>query len=491
MAVYCEGLRHPRRFRRVARQALEAGKPIVIYKVGSSAQGAQAALSHTASLAGSDQSFNDLCRQYGIVRVHALESLLPTANLFARYGIASGQRLGVITGSGGHAGIIPDRAEYFGLELSRLSASTREFLHGVIGRSQSVNPADFAVLGMDGLYQQCVEAIGSDAQVDALLYAYATTPEWDKRMNYLIDYAKKVSKPIFFYTLVGSAAGDIPAKARAAGIPFFNDLDACLKSIRDWQWYARVRRQRVAQWEKSAPLFAGGLASHENVDLPRETCPGEIAVKNILDRLDIRTPRRFLASSAAEARDAAVELGYPVVLKIASPQLAHKSDVGGVHLGLGDEAMVQAAFERILASVRTKAPHADIDGVLVEQMVPAGLELILGARQDPLFGSQILVGAGGIYTELLDCKSTRFTPLSEADVQEMLSEARVDGLLAGIRTGKPLDRKALILAVLRLAAFMERHGDRVQEMDINPLVVLPAGRGVYAVDGFMRLSASG
>jgi len=310
-------------------------------------------------------------------------------------------------------------------------------------------------------------------------------------MNYLINYAEKVSKPVFFYTLVGSAAGNIPAKARAAEIPFFNDLDACLKSIRDWQWYAQIRRQRLAQWGENATVGAGGFASHEDVVLPQETCPGEIAVKNILDRLDIRTPRRSLARSAAEARNAAVELGYPVVLKIASPQLAHKSDVGGVHLDLGDEIMVEDAFEKILGSVRTAAPHAHVDGVLVEQMVPAGLELILGARQDPLFGSQILLGAGGIYTELMDCKSTRFTPFSEADVQEMLSEARVDGLLSGIRTGKPLDREALILTVLRLAAFMERHGDRVQEMDINPLVVLPAGRGVYAVDGFMRLSGPG
>jgi acyl-CoA synthetase (NDP forming) len=488
MVAYSEGIRNPERFRSVAEKALFAGKPIIIYKVGSSEQGVKAALSHTASMAGSDQSFNDFCRQYGIIRVYELEALLPTANLFASYGIASGDQLAVITGSGGHAGIIPDRSEFFGLKLSEYSPETREFLHGIIGDSQSVNPADLAVIPLDGLYQKCVETIGADRNVDAILFAYATTPDWEKCMSYLIDYGKKINKPAFFYTLVGSLAGDIPQKAREAGIPFFWNLDACLRSIRDWIWYAKVREKRIREWEKNALSTAGRPEALPDIHFPRKNWLSEFEVKDILDTLGIQTPKRNLAFTIEEAEKAADKLGYPVVMKVVAKELAHKSDIGGVHLNLRDANMVRIAYEKIMKTVQASAPHAKIECVLVEQMIPSGHEIIIGAKKDPLFGSQIMIGAGGIFAEILNKKATRFLPLTVEDIEEMIQEANLDKILSGVRTGKPLDKETLIQTVLKLAAFIEHYSDKVLELDINPLVVLSAGEGVYAVDSFMVFS---
>lgn len=487
MATYTEGFRNPQRFRQVAEKAIMAGKPIVMFKVGSSEQGKQATLSHTASLAGSDQSFNDLCNQYGIIRVYELENMLPTANLFARYGIASGSQLAVIGASGGHAGIIPDRAEFYGLTLSKLSPSNREFLHGILGATQSINPADLAVSDMK-VYRKCVETIGSDPEVDAILFAFGTVPEWEKRMSYLIDYGKNTSVPVFFYTLVGSKAGSVPNKAREAGIPFFWDLNSCLKAIQDWMWYGERRRKRLQEKEKLLKDSPRVTLHIENIKLPATTKLNETESKKVLDQMGIQTPNRHVAYSVKDARKAAREVGYPVVLKALSPDLTHKTDVGGVKLDLRDGDAVARAYEEIMKAIKESVPDLRIDGILVEHMVPIGLEVILGAKRDPQFGPQVLIGLGGIFTEILDKKATRFTPISPLNAQEMIQEAQLDQLLAGKRTGRPLDIDALTDSILRLSDFMEGFGNCIQELDINPLIVLPKGEGVVAVDALMILS---
>ncbi len=487
LATYTEGFRNPQRFIKIAKKALMLGKPIVMFKVGSSEQGRRAALSHTASLAGSDQSFNDLCKQYGIIRVHELETLLPTANLFARYGIPSGSQLAVIGASGGHAGIIPDRAEFLGLKLSKLSPKTQQFLYGIIGSSQSINPADLAV-GDIKTYRQCVEAIGADPDVDALLYAFGTTPEWEKRMGYLIDYGKKAPVPVFFYTLVGSKAGNVPEKAREAGIPFFWNLDQCLTAIRDWFWYGELRQKRLQERNEVSKAPREALSHLAKIELPKKRQLTEIEAKDILDQMDIKTPNRCVAGSVEEARSMAKEIGFPVVLKALSADLAHKTDVGGVRLGLRDEDAVSQAYHEIMKTLHESAPSASIDGLLMEQMISGGLEVIIGAQHDPQFGAQILLGVGGIYAEIINKTATRFVPLSLMNVQEMLQESQLDQLLCGKRNQEPLDADALTDAVLRISAFMEAHGRLVQEWDINPLIVLPRGKGIYAVDAFMICS---
>ncbi len=487
MAAYTEGFRNPQRFRKVAENALALGKPIVTFKVGASEQGKRAALSHTASMAGSDQSFNDLCRQFGIIRVHELETILPTANLFARYGISSGSRLAVIGASGGHAGIIPDRAEVFGLTLSKLSSSTREFLHSVVGATQSVNPADLAIVDMD-VYRRCVESIGGDPEVDAILYSFGTVPQWDKKMGYLIEYGKSARVPVFFYTLVGSKAGRIPDLAREAGIPFFWDLDRCLKAIRDWMWYGELRRKRMK--EKSCLPKAYQPAIPENMALPPKTQLNEMEAKEILVRLGIRTPLCREVRSADEAKKAASEIGYPVVLKGVSSELAHKTDIGAVKLDLRDGGEVGRAYEEIMEAMKKSSSHPHVEGILVEHMVTGGMEVILGARRDPQFGAQILVGPGGIFAEILDRKATRFTPISPDNAREMIEESQLGRLLSGKRTGRPLDADALVEAILRLSAFMEGLGKRVQELDVNPVMVLPKGEGVFALDALMILSGA-
>jgi acyl-CoA synthetase (NDP forming) len=487
LAAYNEGLRNPKRFLEIAKKALIAGKPIVIFKVGSSEQGQRAALSHTASLAGSDQSFNDLCRQYGVIRVHELETLLPTANLFARYGVPAGSKLAVIGASGGHAGIIPDRAEFLGLKLSKLSPKTRAFLHEIIGPTQSINPADLAVGDMK-LYRQCVETIGADPEVEAILYAFGTTPAWEKRMGNLIDYAKNAPVPVFFYTLVGSKAGDIPEKAREAGIPFFWNLDQCLTAIRDWFRYGELRQKRLREKEKLSERPEDTAHCSVEIELPQNGRFTEVEAKNILDRLNIRTPDRRIVRSAADAKSAANKIGFPVVLKALSPDLVHKTEMGGVRLDLRDEDAVSQAYHEIMIAFHNSHPSTLLDGVLVEQMISGGLEVILGARQEPQFGAQILLGVGGIYTEILNKKATRFAPLSRMNVDEMLQESQLSQLLAGKRNNEPLDAEALTEAVLRISALMVRPGIHIQELDINPLIVLPRGKGVCAADAFISLS---
>jgi acyl-CoA synthetase (NDP forming) len=484
LATYTEGFRNPKRFIEIAQKALVLGKPIVMFKVGSSEQGRRAALSHTASLAGSDQSFNDLCKQYGIIRVHQLETLLPTANLFARYGIPSGSQLAVIGASGGHAGIIPDRAEYLGLKLSKLSQKTQKFLYGFIEASQSINPADLAVSDMN-IYRQCVEAIGADPEVDALLYAFGTTPEWEKRMGYLISYGEKAPVPVFFYTLVGSKAGDIPDKAREAGIPFFWNLDQCLTAIRDWFWYGELRQKRLREKEKLSRIPRETIGRWSKIKIPNKKQLTELEAKDILDQLGIRTPERRVARSVEEARSLAKDIGFPVVLKALSADLSHKTDIGAVKLGLKDEDALDQAYREIVKAIHESARFASTEGLLIEKMIPGGLEVILGAQHDSQFGAQILLGLGGIYAEIINKTATRFVPLSPDNIQEMFEETQLDRFLAGKRNQESLDKDALTDALLRIAAFMEEHGRSVQELDINPLIVLPRGKGLYAVDALI------
>jgi acyl-CoA synthetase (NDP forming) len=487
LAAYTEGLRHPKRFLEIARRALVAGKPIVMFKVGSSKQGKRAAMAHTASLAGSDQSFDDLCRQYGVIRVHELETLLPTANLFARYGIPAGSKLAVVGASGGHAAIIPDRAEILGLKLSPLSHATQTFLHEIIGASQSINPADLAVGDMK-LYRQCVETIGADPEVDAILYAFGTTPAWQTRMENLIEYAKTAPVPVFFYTLVGSKAGNIPDQARAAGIPFFWNLDQCLTAIRDWFRYGELRQIRLAETEKLAREPADRTRAALNIEWPSKERLCEIEAKDILDRLGIRTPKRKVARSADAAVVAAKEIGFPVVLKALAADLAPKTETGNLRIDLADEAAVNQAYHAITQAARDAQAPVALDGILVEEMVGGGLQVLLGARWEPQFGAQILVGLGGIYGEILKKKATRFVPLNPKDVEEMLAESKLDQLLAGRRTQKPLDVQALSEAVLRISTLMEESGGRVRKLDIDSLIVLARGKGVCARDASMVLA---
>jgi len=482
-AGYIEGMKNGRGLLELADRALAAGKPLVVAKVGKTAAGARAAASHTGSLAGADNVFDGVIRGRGIIRARNEEHMLDMVEAFAYCRLPQGNGIGIVTQSGGAGVLMADRAEELGVRVPLLAAETQEALKAVIpGFGAVANPVDVTgqFVAEPALLRDAVRIVLSDPQVHVgIVWLQLMDAYVDTLLSIFEEIRDQATKP---FVVCWVAASDKALRGlRERGIAVLRGaepaVDACAALIR----FAETRRSAEADAAPRAALHAPPL------QLPPSSGPvASMPARDLLARFGVATAACELARNADEAAAAAARLGYPVALKIESPDIPHKTEAQGVKLGLTDANGVRAAHNAIVANASRYKPGARIDGVLVQAMSRGDVELVVGLQNDPAFGIVVMVGLGGIHIEVLKDVAFRQAPVTEAEAARMLDELRGRALLDGVRGKPPVDRAALTRLISAVSRFGAAAGARLQELDLNP--VLAGKDGVTAVDWLMVLN---
>lgn len=478
IALFLESIRHPDELRRVAEKARARRKTIVALKIGRSEASSRTAFAHTGALVGNDAVNDAALRQLGIIRVSSLEDLLTTAGLAGYTEPLPGRRVGVVTPSGGACDIISDLAEEVGLTLPEFAPHTVERLQAVLPPfSTSHNPLDVTgyVVVDATLQQRALAVVVDDPGIDFVLNLTGTesgrepTPEMLEAMlpayDNLAQIIRSASRPV---VLTSNTCMDLSRTARAVvertGLHFTAGMEHGLHALGRFLWWSE---QLNASSERTAEEPPPSIAR----DFPLTGNWSEARARSLLQQAGIPTVPGQLAQSADEAAQAARELGLPVVLKIQSPDLPHKSDIGGVALNLATEEAVRAEFSAMLARVQARQPAAEIEGILVSPMRPAGVELLVGIVRDDLWGPVLTLGLGGIWTEVLKDTAVRVLPVRRAEIVTMLGELRGAALLRGARGQDGVDIQALSEIIYRISRLALALGPQLSALEINPLLV--------------------
>lgn len=476
VALYLETIRNVEKFRRAAARVIAAGKSIVAYKVGRSETGAQSAVSHTGALAGADRVYDALFMQLGVIRAQTFADLLDIPAGLAQGRVLAGKRVAIVTSTGGAATIVADNVGLAGLEMPSPDPETAQKLlaldlkEAVLDR----NPIDVTLAGLrPDLFRAILKILAESPSYDAIVVVVGSSSigQPDVVARPLLESMNISNKPILAY--VSPDAPGIVQHLNASGIPAYAAPESCAAVLK-----ALVRRPVTAVVPEQAKpavdlsdLAAGAL--------------NEADAKRLCARFGFPITREVTAMTPAEAAAKAGDFGGPVVIKILSDEILHKSEVGGVAVGVA-LADVEAACEAMLARVRS-ATTARIDGLLIQELVKGGVEFILGYNCDPQLGPGILLGAGGVQTELYQDVAMRLLPVTRDDVKEMIGELKCAALLDGFR-GRPVaDTEALVDAVLSFADMVVALDSRLEEAEINPVFVLEKGNGVRAGDALAVL----
>jgi acetate---CoA ligase (ADP-forming) len=486
IACVFEGMSTPQRLLLAAENAWRADKPLVIYKMATGEQGAQAAMSHTGSLAGSHEIYRAAFRKVGAVVVDDYESLMETAAFFGKAPPPKAAGAAVVAASGGAAIMAADRAEQQGVPMPQPSPEVRAILESRIPEfGSSRNPCDVtaAVLGDPESLGICAGALLSDPQygvlVSPMTYGYAPSA---KRPLVYNDLAKQHGKMacVVWQTEWQDGPGVVEAN-QCERVALFRSMNACFAALAAWQWRADKRQ---AGTQTVTPTAAKTIADAKNLlAAAHGATVTEREAKEILALYGVPVVGERLTSTADEAVAAANALGYPVVMKVESPDLPHKTEAGVIRLNLRSEAEVRAAYAAVMANAGKVLPPPAINGVLVQPMVGQGVELVIGARNDPLFGPLIVVGLGGVLVEVLKDSALSPAPVTAHEALEMVQRLKGFRLLEGFRGSEAVDIGKLAEIISRVSCFVTDHSDRVAELDINPLIC--AGNRITAVDALI------
>jgi len=488
---YVESIDDGRRFLRVARDVTRH-KPVVLVKAGSTAAGARAASSHTGSLAGSDRAYSAAFRQGGILRAGTMEELFDLALGFAMQPVPSGDRLLILTNAGGPGILAADMAERLGIPLAEIRGELREKLLPRLPSTASLaNPVDVIGDARANRYREALAAIRDEPSVDivlVLLTPQAMT-EAEETARATVSVLAGSGKTVFASFLGEATVGESRRILSAGGVPNYPVPERAVQAVHGMIRYARLRPEgpgREAETPGARPPVAE-RSIRSALDAGRRTL-GEEEAREILEAYGFAFPGHAFADTSRAAADAFRALGSgKAVMKIVSPGILHKTDVGGVRLSLSSEEEIARAFVEITSAVRRRAPSAWIAGVSVQEMVEGGREVILGMSRDPQFGPLLMFGMGGIHVEVLKDVSFRVAPLSRRDAEEMVRDIRSYPLLASFRGNEPADEEAVVEALLRVSRLAIDFPE-IQELDINPLLVLQRGRGVRAIDCRMTIA---
>ena len=471
VCVYVEGLRDPERFVRAAAACRRAGKPMVVLKTGKTEDGVRAARSHTASLAGSYDAFAAVCRRHGVVLVEDPVTMVRVADLLLRCPRVSADGIGILSGSGGGTGIMADRVVGAGMRLARLSLQTRAELGRMLLPPQADNPIDLGGRlpgAPDDIAAPAVHALAADPDVGVVLLYLTSMPFFEARTGTLAAEALAGGKPVLTLMLPGPAGERPRAVLRELGCPYFDSAEDLLAALGGLFDYHRMAAETADVAERPADL---PVAVPDLDDLPR-----------LVAAYGIPIPDSIACSTCEHAIEAAAGLGFPLVLKGLVAGVTHKTDLGLVKIGLHDVAGVSAAWREVAGSVSAHGLADAFEGVLLQQQVVPGLELIASIRNDPQFGPFVLVGTGGTLVELLRDVASAPAPLSHAAAQRLLRGLRSAPLLEGWRGSAPRDVKAIADALVRLSWLAVDLGTCLIDLEINPLIAGAVGASVCAVD---------
>jgi acetyl-CoA synthetase (ADP-forming) len=470
ICLYVEGFRDPARFVRAAAACRDAGKPVVLVKTGRTSEGVRAAQSHTASLAGSFEALVAVCREHGVVIVEDPVTMVRTADLLVRWPKVVSGGIGIISGSGGGAGIMVDRLSQAGMPLARLSADTRAKLGEILLPPQADNPIDLG----GRLLPESVEisdtvmtVLANDPDVSIVAVYLASMPFFEQRTRLLGQAGMASGKPVIVVGLPGSAADRPRAALRDVDCPYFDsveDLLAALRGFLDYRELAKTVRKLPSR-PKSVPAA-----------LPNDAN----SLAELAERYGVPFASERTCGSVNEALAAARDIGFPVVLKGNVEGVTHKSDLGLVKTGLRSDEELREAWAGIGKAAATHAGTAKFTGCLLQEQISSGLELICSIRRDPQFGPLIMVGAGGVTVELSRDTISAPAPVSPARAEELLRSLRLAPLFNGYRGRACIDVGTVAKIVSDLSWLAADLGERLVDLEINPLIVGPAG--IKAVD---------
>jgi acetyltransferase len=460
-------------------------KPILLMKSGGTQAGAQAASSHTGSLAGSETAYECVFERAGIIRCNSIKEQFDYAQAFADQPLPAGPRVAVITNAGGPGIMAADAIERVGLSFAKLDEKTIETLAPKLPPAANLNnPVDVLGDALADRYEFALDVVLGDENVDivlVLLTPQAMTEPVGTAEAMVKMSARKHKKPILACFLGAAKVRDGVKVLRQGKIPQYDAPESAVSTIKAMADYARwrTRPKRVVK------LFPVNRRKVENIierhlrQNVREI--GETESKDILEAYGFVTPKGSVATTAEQAANIAQQLEFPVVLKIWSPDILHKSDVGGVQVGLKSVKEVKDAFDLMMYRIPKKLPDADILGVLVQEMCSGGKEVILGMNRDPHFGPLMMFGMGGIMVEVLKDVSFYLAPLTAEEAKQMLINTRTYHMLKGVRGQEGVDIETIAEGLQRLSQLVTEF-PQIQEMDINPYVVGPVGTTAIAVD---------
>ncbi len=493
IAGYLEGAKDAHRLPEIGQRALAAGKPILMWKVGNTEQGQKAAASHTANLGGAMALYKAAFRQNGIIQVEDIQDVVDYGRAFRGGRLPNGDRLAIITISGGAGILMTDECIARGMRMAELGPGTLAKLRDFVPSFGSLNnPVDVtaAIFNDLSLINRTLQAVIDDPGVDcvAMINASLQGEIAAKIAAEIVAVAAKTDKPICIaWSARDIMAPEAYAALDAARIPHYKSPVRCGRAMAALSWYAEAKRR----WERQRyekPLAVSSAIARKA--LAGETADvTEYKAKRILAEYGIPVTREELAATKEQALAVAQRIGYPVAIKVQSPDIPHKTEASAVRLNIGSDGELASAYDEVLASARAYAKSAGIEGVLVQEMVKDGLEAIVGVTNDPLFGPAVMFGLGGVFAEVLKDVSFRLAPVTPSVAREMVEEIAGYPVLAGARGKAPADIDALVNAIARLSALAVDLKDHVAELDVNPLFVFAKGKGVKAADALIKVKA--
>ncbi|MBM3699793.1 MAG: CoA-binding protein [Actinobacteria bacterium] len=485
ITAYVEGVTNGRQFMDVCSKVTKQ-KPIIIIKSGNTDAGAKAVSSHTGTLAGSSKAYEAAFRQTGVIRAGTIKDLFNLAAAFAHQPLPTGKNIAIITNAGGPGIMASDACEENGINLAQIKKETVEELKNFLPPAGNFyNPIDVLGDALAQRYAKTFEVILKDKDINAvmvLLTPQAMTQELETAKA-LVEALKKSGRkiPVVTSFMGGHEVKEGVDYLNSSGIPSFSipeEAVQALKALIDQaEWINKKQDElRIFKADKkyAAEIFRRNLdRNHYEI--------GEMEAREILAAYDIRVPYGAVAKNITDAKEIIKKTGFPVVMKIDSPDILHKSDVGGIKVGIENEVDLDAAFESIISSVKKFMPDARINGISIQEMIKDKKEIIIGVNKDPQFGHMIMFGLGGIYVEVLKDVSFRIAPLKESDAREMIEEIKAIKLLKGVRGESPSDIDSVVEVLLKISQLVTDFPD-IMEMDINPLFVKEKGKGSIAGD---------
>ncbi len=490
IVMYLEDIHDGRRFMNIAKTiVVENRKPLIVLKAGRTPEGAKAAISHTGALMGADEVYDALFDQTGVIRVDTMQDLFELATAFSKQPIPPDHGdVVIVSNAGGPAIISTDACSRYGLKMADISSSKEAIAKVIPPHGSSRNPVDIVGDADFVRFESVLNEVMKNPNVGSVVVMCtpSATLNYDDLARTIVKISKKYGKTVLA-ALMGLAEGKENKEILSeGGIPHFMYAESAIRTL-----------EAMYRFKHGLTRPAGKLRAF-NTDKATVTRIFEITRRfgrrnltedegyEVLGAYGFNTPKRILSTTEQECVDASNAIGYPVVLKISSQDVLHKSDAGGVKVGLSSEDQVLAAFNTILQNTKRYNPSARIKGVLVEEMVKNGKEIILGSKKDPLFGPIVMVGLGGVYVEILKDVVFRLAPLNEEEAIRMVHSIKALSLLKGARGDKPSDIKAIVDSLQRLSQLVIDFPE-IGEIDINPLLVLEEGKGVRTLDARISL----
>jgi acyl-CoA synthetase (NDP forming) len=493
IAAVIEGFKDGAKFIEAAELALKHQKPLIILKIGETEVGQKAAASHTGSMTGSDAVIDAVFRQKGVIRVHNYDELFQTASLFSKGRVPQGGKVGILTSTGGGGIIMADYYTKLGLTVPEPSLETQDLAAKEIAVFGKVaNPFDLTgqIFSDPDMFKRCMKLFVEDGNFDIVQVnvSMVAGTSSEQRATMLLDSIGESPKPIVSWWAAGSLSEPGIRMLNGSQVALFKSPDRCAVAVKSLVDYYQFLKTHSTP-DPSASVADDSISTRKAEDLlaTGDKSLSEHQSKALLDLYGIPVTRERVAKSPREAAGLAEEIGFPVALKIDSPDILHKSEAEAIRLSVNSQEEVIRFYDEIIANAQAHNPNARINGVLVQEMIRGGTEVMIGMSQDPQFGPTVAFGLGGIFVEVLKDISLRVAPLSTSDAEQMVKEIKGYQILQGIRGKKPSDVNAIVDVLLRISRLAQNCRDIITEIDINPLIVFDEGRGVKAADALVVL----